>query len=346
MRITRELNTMDFRARLLLLSLIGASILVLLLVHVGVSGIASALRGAYPSWILAALTLDLAFYILKAVRWRRILEDMALQIPYITVLKATFIGYLTNMLVPFRLGELGRAYALKKGGGAPLSLTILSMAVESLFDTMGIGFILGLSLLLMAESSALNAAVLRALKLLGYGGVALSLILLAAPRINILKRLGMRLIGVLPDKIRRRLEPLTLNYYTGLAGLSRRGMDLILLWGLSTLLWVIPGLCTAAFFKAFKAGLAPAKALLGSMLLQISFAAPAPPGYAGTFEAYWTLIYRLLGCDAVEALEVGVAYHLFNLITATTLGGLSMLWLNLTLTKALQLGSPGVGETS
>ncbi|MGC8849236.1 MAG: lysylphosphatidylglycerol synthase transmembrane domain-containing protein [Candidatus Bathyarchaeia archaeon] len=327
---------MGFRARLLLLSLIGASILAALLIHVGASGIPSALRGVEPKWILVTLWLDLLFYLIKAARWRRILRDMAVQAPYKTVVNATFIGYLTNMLIPFRLGELGRAYALKKGGGAPLTLIILSMAVESLFDTMGMGFILGLSLLLAAESAALNAMVLRALKLLGIGGVVLSILLLVAPGIKAFKEWILRFVELLPGRMERHLKPLVLNYFTGLAELSHRGIELIILWGSSAALWLIPGLCIAAFFKAFHASISTAEALLGSMLLQISFAAPAPPGYVGTFEAYWTLIYRFLGFDAAEALRTGVAYHLLNIAAAAVLGGLSIPLLNLSLREALQ----------
>jgi len=321
---------------MILLSILGASIIAALSIYVGASRIISALEYANPLWVAAALSLDLAFYLFKAARWRRILGDMNLQAPYRMVLNVTFIGYLANMLIPFRLGEIGRAYALRKAGGIPLSLAILSMVVESLFDTMGIGFILGLGLLLMAGTPALNPSILRAVKLLGYGGIVLSLFLLAAPNVKAFREQVIRLTGLLPEGISRRLKPIILDYFTSLAGLSRGKGEPVILWGLSAALWLIPGLFTAAFFKAFHMEVSMAKVLLGSMLLQLSFAIPAPPGYAGTFEAYWTLIYGLLGYGFVEALRVGVAYHLLNIAAAAVLGGISIPCLNLTLREALQ----------
>ncbi|MEM2123029.1 MAG: lysylphosphatidylglycerol synthase transmembrane domain-containing protein [Candidatus Bathyarchaeia archaeon] len=340
------MRAIGFRMRLILLSTLGASIITALFIHVGSPRIISALKYANPLWILAALTLDVVFYLLKAARWRLIIGGMELKTSYRTVLNVTFIGYLANMLIPFRLGELGRAYALKRAGRVPLSLAILSIAVESLFDTMGMGFILGLSLLLMSETAALNAEVLQALKLLGCGGVILSLLLLIVPSIDAFREWMIRFAELLPENIKSRLKPLMLNYFIRLASLSHRGMELMLLWTLSAAMWIIPGLCIAASFKAFNTGMSMAKALLGSMLLQISFAVPAPPGYAGTFEAYWALIYRLLGYDVVESLKVGVAYHILNLVMATVLGGISIPCLNLNLTEAIKPRSIDVEEPS
>lgn len=321
----------------MLLSIIGASIFVAVSIYIGPSRLLTALKDANPLWILVTLVLDVFFYILKAARWRRILQNMGVQTPYRMVLNATFIGYLANMLLPLRLGELGRAYTLRRTCRTPLGLVILSIVIEGLFDTIGIGCILGLSLLLIAKAYALNATVLNALKLLGIGSIILTLLLLVAPRIALIKRGLIRLVELPPEWLRSRLKPLLLNYLSSLAGLSRSKLELAVIWSLSIAMWLVPGLYTATFFKAFNADIPLSKALLASMLLQLSFAMPAPPAYAGTFEAYWILIYKLLGYEIVETLPIGVAYHLFNLVTAAALGGAAIPYSHLTLKETLTI---------
>jgi len=65
-------------------------------------------------WILAVITSQLIFP-LRALRWRPILHSIAPDVRFGSLWRATTIGMMVNnVVIPSRLGELARAYALAR----------------------------------------------------------------------------------------------------------------------------------------------------------------------------------------------------------------------------------------
>jgi uncharacterized membrane protein YbhN (UPF0104 family) len=90
-----------------------------------------------------------------------------------------------------------------------------------------------------------------------------------------------------------------------------------------------------------------ARLIAGMMAFQLSLTAPSPPGYVGSFEAYWSAIYAALGLGFIEALRLGVSYHFVSVLGSVTLGGLGFLISRLTPTlKRVKEGSTFKEEKS
>ncbi|MEM4980386.1 MAG: lysylphosphatidylglycerol synthase domain-containing protein, partial [Candidatus Bathyarchaeia archaeon] len=95
---------------------------------------------------------------------------------------------------------------------------------------------------------------------------------------------------------------------------------------LSFAIWALYALVGAAFLRAYGLGLPLSLSLLGMMVFTLSFALPAPPGYAGTFEFFWLLAFVPLGVGADEALAIGFAFHIFSLVLISALGSMVASW--------------------
>ena len=69
----------------------------------------AAIRSADYRFIAVAVVLVFAWLYVRAIVWRTLLRERA---PYWDVFHSLNVGYLLNAILPFRLGELGRAYLL------------------------------------------------------------------------------------------------------------------------------------------------------------------------------------------------------------------------------------------
>jgi peptidoglycan/xylan/chitin deacetylase (PgdA/CDA1 family)/uncharacterized membrane protein YbhN (UPF0104 family) len=67
-------------------------------------------------WVIAALALNLASILLKAVVWKAALDTIPRhpKFQYVHVVPALFVGFLLNTLLPARLGEIGRVAVLRR----------------------------------------------------------------------------------------------------------------------------------------------------------------------------------------------------------------------------------------
>ena len=85
--------------------------------------------------LLLPITLALAaHYLLKGLRWHALLaRRVAVGRPL--AIRLTMVGFLTNNVVPFRLGELGRPYLLSANhSAAPLPFAVATVFGDKLFD--------------------------------------------------------------------------------------------------------------------------------------------------------------------------------------------------------------------
>jgi uncharacterized membrane protein YbhN (UPF0104 family) len=79
---------------------------------------------------------------------------------------------------------------------------------------------------------------------------------------------------------------------------------------------------------AFKAQPIRGFLLLGGVLMSLSHILPATPGYVGSYEAFWVLIFTFLGVTEMDLLlAMGVISHLVTLLPTIIIGCVSVVWL-------------------
>jgi len=97
------------------------------------SQIQSAILSVKWAWVLVAIVLDLAVYLLQAWRWLTLLRPVE-RLGLWETAHAIFIGLFASGVLPLRPGEVIRCYLLSVWGEIPFSLTLTAAAIERVLD--------------------------------------------------------------------------------------------------------------------------------------------------------------------------------------------------------------------
>ncbi len=94
-------------------------------------------------WIILAVILMVYSVWIRALRWKLILEPIE-SFPTHTLFGSCMIGYFGNNVLPFRLGEVLRAYSISRGKSISLSSAFGTLILERLLDMLGLIALMGI----------------------------------------------------------------------------------------------------------------------------------------------------------------------------------------------------------
>jgi glycosyltransferase 2 family protein len=270
----------------------------------------------WHSWeiVLAATSLSLLNYALRAVRWHAYLRQMGYSLPRF-VSWLTYIAGFAYTLSPGKLGEIIRArYCAPLG--VPLRAVTSAVFVERLMDLLAMAV---LATLIGAASPAYRSAIWTTAAL----GAATLVVLLALPwsaiarslrsfeRGGALTRVGTRAAEILND-VRALLRPqiVLVGFVIALAAWGLEGLGLGLLGRMvgTTPLDALPAI-----------GIYAVAVLVGAL----SFL----PGGLGSTEAAMTALLAASGYSVADALLITLTCRLVTLWLAVGLGWLAILLL-------------------
>lgn len=100
---------------------------------IDIQNFVDALRGADYIYILPVAFFSVAGFFFRAWRWQFILRPLK-NMPVERVWSATVIGYMGLNVLPMRLGELIRPYAIGKLGGVSKSSALATVVLERVLD--------------------------------------------------------------------------------------------------------------------------------------------------------------------------------------------------------------------
>jgi uncharacterized protein (TIRG00374 family) len=279
----------------LLISLIS---LFLVFSFLDLDALIDALRRADYRYLLAGALLLLVGLLVRGMAWRTLLEEQA---TVEQVFWAINEGYLLNNLLPFRLGELGRALLLGQNTGMSFWQIFPTIMIERAFDiTLSAGLLLSTLPFVIGFAGAETAAVL-ALIIVAGALAALHLLARSPDRAMSVYEFLVARIPLLIKIGRDRLE----SFLQGLVALVdlRRFLKTL---GWMTLVWVLTLVEYYVILLAFvpSAPLLWAAFSLGVLAMGVSI--PASPGSIGVFEASLVGALRLFSVDYDRT---GIRYH-------------------------------------
>jgi uncharacterized protein (TIRG00374 family) len=283
------------------------------------------LRDADPIWLLAAVVLATFSMVLRAIRWRILLEPVEPDTSFSSRFGAVCIGFAVNNLLPARLGEITRAFAISRTEPIPVSASVASLVVERILD----GVVLALFLFATISAPGFplgdgtTAELIRRTANIGalVFSLGLGLLWLAARNPVGAVELFDRTIGrLLPDRLSDRANRVAGAFVAGLGALARPGVFLrALFW--TFIVWIDLSLSIWAGIMAF--GIT-GPGISGSLFLQsvIAFAvaAPSSPGFFGVFEAAARLGLSLWSISPARIVSFATSYHILTFIPVTILG--------------------------
>lgn len=104
-----------------------------------------ALKEANYFWIVFSVLLGLISHIIRAYRWKYMLEPLGYHTKFKHRFYAVMSGYLINLLIP-RAGEASRAALLYNSDQVPFSKSVGTIISERIFDTFTLGIFLLITL--------------------------------------------------------------------------------------------------------------------------------------------------------------------------------------------------------
>lgn len=276
-------------------------------------------RGRYL-YVIPCVILVIIGFFFRTLRWRSLLNE---RITFGHSFHILNISYFLNAWLPFRLGEVGRAF-LTTRLRPPISMftSLSTIVVERLTDLLAVVVVMMLALSMNISSSEVTTAA-KATGILAIGGI-LALAVFASRR-SLAHALLDLILRITPFLQRFNLRRFADHILDGIAPLgSIRGFSTALLW--TALAWACSVI--AGFFLMYAYYDTPtwSAALLMIASASIAVALPAVPGNVGPFEAATVAGLTIAGLvdkttnPQERATAFAVLLHATVVITYTILG--------------------------
>ncbi len=267
-------------------------------------------------WLVAAaFVLSLLGLALRSYRWK-LLGDSYRGTPWHFFFRATSIGLMLNMFLPFRSGDLFQAYFISRGGRFSRSYALATVVLERLVDTISpLLMLIGGSLfVVMPEAVSLP----KILAFFGALAAGIVLFIRQAERISAFAGrfgwLGYR------EKVVRLLGTLA-----GSLSFMKSRQVLFKALPITFFNWfVITIVSTWSLLYAVDIRLTFLQVIVVQGIMVISVAIPASPGYIGTWEFFTVLALGVFGVDRDQALSFAILTHFMSFLPVT-LAGISVL---------------------
>jgi uncharacterized protein (TIRG00374 family) len=262
-------------------------------------------------------------YLLRSVRWGILLRPVCSRTSLRSRFAAMNIGFMATNLIPLRVGEFVRPFALSRMEPVSVSGALGSLVVERFLDSFAIA-----ALLLVALSApgfpenpvvwglALGDLIRWFLVLLGALFVFMML-LLAFP--GPLVRGAERLARFLPGRAAAFAVEVMEAFLEGLRVLRTPEL-LVKAIAWSLVIWVVQSLSFWVAFMAFGIQESFDVALFVNGTVALAVAAPAAPGFLGTFEAGVTGGLGVYGVPNASSVALSLGFHLGGFIPVTLVG--------------------------
>lgn len=251
--------------------------------------VGAALGGLRLGWVAAAAAVLYLEFVLRALRWRSLLWELAPGATFAPLFRATVIGMGLNVALPFRAGDVARPVLGARACRAPVLPFLALAGVERVLDLLGLGAVFVTMVATLPASLRGRGLMVDELERYGTLAVAAALVAFAALVAVAMQReraaaLLVRLAGVLPARVRGRVTPAIDGVVAGLGAVGS-GRALAEAGALTLVHWAMGVLSLGLLFVAFGIDVAPAAACFTAVAIAIGAALPQAPGYVGVFHS-------------------------------------------------------------
>jgi len=312
-----EKNKMKDIKRLIPGALISIALIAAILYFVDFQTLWNAIRHANYRILAGSMALSFLWMFVRAKVWQTLLRDKP---KYIDVLFAASEGYLLNTFLPFRLGEVGRAFLLSRKTGISFGEIVPTIVIERIVDlAFSAGILLAaLPFVTGASGSERIGYIVGAVVLIGLVMMyilaqnnkwALDLFHKYSVRWPSLQKFGGSFLE---------------SFFQGLGVLTDGWLFIrFLLW--MTFDWWIAMVAYYLMILAFfpQAHFVWTLFVLGAAAF--GGAIPALPGGVGTFEGAVSGALILFTGDQSTSLAVALVARLYNYLNSGVIGGIGLL---------------------
>ena len=298
-------------------AIISILLIAAILYFVDLRAMLDAIRHANYGLLAIALTIGFLWMVVRAVVWRTLLRNRA---SYQAVFWTIGEGYLLNNFLPFRLGEIGRAFLLSRKSDLQFMEILPTIVIERVMDLGYSAIILlaALPFVVSAGGAERIGVIVGIIVLIGfvilyllarYNQWALDLFHKLSARWPTLQRIGGNFLE---------------SFFMGLAVLKDGWLFIRFLFWM-TVNW---GVAIISYYLIIRAFFPQAQVVWGMFGLGAAAfggAIPSLPGAVGTFEGAFGGAVTLLTGNESTALAVALTGRLYNYINSGVIGGIGLL---------------------
>jgi glycosyltransferase 2 family protein len=281
-------------------------------------------QDAHWGLLLAAVAVATSGFLIRALRWKLLLHPLRPDTSLGNRFAAVNIGFAANNLLPARVGEFARAWAISRLEPVTVSGALGSLVVERFLDAVAVFSLLAVALLHPSFPTEATVAgrpmgdLVTTLVILLGGLLTVVTALLLLP--GLFLRVAETVARVLPDRAARLLVDGLRSFLGGLTALQNpRLLVGALLWSFAFWSWNAVSFWLG--MHAFGIEESYATALFVQAIIALGVAVPSAPGFFGTFHAAAVVaLVEVYGVGESATLAFAFGYHLGGFIPVTVLG--------------------------
>jgi len=294
------------KRKIVLTSILAILILFLVAGLIGVRDIADTLRTASPALIALSIPVYLISWPLRGIRYQQILAQLGHQGRLDFLVGCISLSQSANVILPARIGDVVRAYLLKKMKNIPLTTGFSSLAVERIFDILAITIIGGFAVLGLQEL-LLDQWITDVITIAGLATLAV---------------FGLLVMFL---KLRTTIGGVAARFIREIAVVSTNPRAFAIVFASSLSVWLFDILTCFVILNAFSGAASLSTVpivFLAIAVGNLTKIVPITPGAIGTYELALTAIFSLGGIDPAIGFAAAVLDHIVKNSVTLILGSM------------------------
>lgn len=281
-----------------------------------------ATKKADYTYLVPIIMVTMLQFYLRAIRWGYLMEPVK-KIGHLSLFSATSIGYMANNILPARIGEFVKAYAIGKSEDVSMSASFATIVIERVLDLMAVLMLLFLVLFLVdfpPERVLLEQNLRRG------GMAAIPVFLLVVVFMHYFKknsspfkRIAIKFLSPVSTGFAEKIGHFLDSFASGLA-VMKKGHHLIMISIYSALIWFLAALPIHLTLISFGHSPSFSISLFILVLIGIAVSIPSAPGFIGTFHYASAKGLELFDLPIEEALSISIVLHAINFFPITLIG--------------------------
>ncbi|MBN2331318.1 MAG: flippase-like domain-containing protein [Candidatus Aenigmarchaeota archaeon] len=139
-----------------LLPFLGILLFLLIVINLDIVKMLDLISRIRADYVVISLALLVPVLLLRGEKWRLIIKSYGIEYGLISSTKAWISGFFVGIVTPGRIGDLSRAYYLKKDKGVTIGKSLTTVVVERIIDVVTL-FVLACAGLVLIASSYIEA---------------------------------------------------------------------------------------------------------------------------------------------------------------------------------------------
>ena len=288
------------KRKIILTSILAILILFLIASLIGWADIADTLRTASPALIALSILVYLISWPLRGIRYQQILAQIGVKEDLNFLVGCISLSQSANVFLPARIGDVTRAYLLKKMKNIPLITGFSSLAVERIFDVLAITMIGGVAVIglrgMLLDQQITNTLTIAGLVIVAVFGLLVLFL-----------KLRTTIGGVIDRFIRE------------IALVSTNPRAFAIVSAGSLLVWLVDILTCFVILNAFSETISYSMipiVFLAIAVGNLTKIFPITPGAIGAYEGALTVIFSIGGIEpAIGLVAAGIDHLVKNSVT-------------------------------